>query len=143
MPYCELADIIAVIPEQTVINLTDDAGIGELNPDRLDPAIADAGAEIDSYCALRYTVPFDPVPAIIRKCAVDITVYNLYSRCAESIPESRKDRYKNATDLLKNIAKGVITLGEVPAPPANVQSAAQPQVTGNPRLFTRDGLKGY
>ncbi len=141
MAYCALADITATIPEQTVTNLTDDSGTGEADQGKVTAAIADADAEIDSYCAARYTVPFSPVPAVIRKCSVDVSVYNLYSRCAESIPDSRKERYKNAIELLKNIAKGVVTLGEVPSPATNPESAGRPEITSSTRLFTRDTMK--
>jgi len=141
MVYCALADITATIPAQTVINLTDDSDVGAVDQAKVTAAIADADAEIDSYCAARYTVPFSPVPAVIRKCSADIAVYNLYSRCAESIPESRKERYKNALELLKNIAKGIVTLGEVPAPAANPESAGRPEISGPPRIFTRDTMR--
>ena len=140
--YCTLTDITALIPEQTVINLTDDSGIGVIEQASVDAAISDAAAEIDSYCAARYQVPFNPVPAVIVKVAVDIAVYNLYSRCAEKIPESRQERYKNAIDLLKSISKGVVTLGVVPAPEANPQGSNRPEITSNPRLFSRESLRG-
>lgn len=140
--YCTLADITALIPEQTVINLTDDSGIGVVEQSAVDAAISDADAEVDSYCAARYQVPFSPVPAVIVKVSVDIAVYNLYSRCAEKIPESREARYKNAIALLKEIAKGVVTLGQVPAPETTPQGSGRPEITSNPRLFTRDTLRG-
>lgn len=145
--YCTLTDITALIPEQTVINLTDDSGIGVIEQASVDAAISDADAEIDSYCAGRYLVPFGSalgttVPAVIVKVSVDVAIYNLYSRCAEKIPESREARYKNAIALLKEIAKGVVTLGQVPAPEANPQGSNRPETVSSPRLFTRESLRG-
>jgi phage gp36-like protein len=142
MAYCTLNDITQAVPVTTVINLTDDAGSGAVDQGKVDTAIADAAAEIDSYCATRYTVPFAVVPAIIRKTAADIAVYNLYSRCAEKVPETREARYKASVKLLENISKGIVTLGEVPAPPALPQNAATPEITSAERLFTRTTMKG-
>ncbi|MBV6343462.1 DUF1320 domain-containing protein, partial [Candidatus Magnetobacterium casense] len=64
MPYSTLADIKKLIPEDSVIQLTDDEGLGVTNQTRIDEAIAGADGEIDSYCGSRYTVPFSPVPDI-------------------------------------------------------------------------------
>ena len=141
MPYSALADITALIPERTVINLTDDSGLGVPDQVKVDAAIADADAEIDGYCAGRYTVPFDPVPAVIRKCSADIAIYNLYSRCAESIPESRKDRYKNCLELLKNIARGIVTIGETAAPPP--VSTGGGKVSAPERIFSAEKMETY
>lgn len=143
MAYSNLSDITATTPEQTVINLTDDSGVGVVDQDKVSAAIADADAEIDSYCAARYTVAFDPVPAVIRKCSVDIAVYNIYSRYAEKVPETREARYKNAIKLLENIAKGVVTLGEVPAPPTNPQGSNRPELCSNERIFSRETMRDY
>lgn len=143
MAYATLSDITATIPEQTIINLTDDSGVGVVDQDKVVAAIADADAEIDSYCAARYTVPFEPVPAVIRKCSVDIAMYNLFSRCGEKVPENRESRYKNAIKLLENIAKGVVTLGEVPAPPSNPQGSNRPEIVSNERIFTRETMRDY
>jgi len=168
MPYCALADITALIPAQTVVNLADDAAVvtvamlttaaaggsmtGYTEAQRtattaalakVTVCIADADAEIDSYCAARYLTPFDPVPPVIVKCSVDIAIYNLYSRCAEKIPETRAERYKNTIDLLKSISKGVVTLGVVPVPEANPQGGGKPLITSNARIFTRESMRDY
>ena len=41
--YCALSDIIDQVPEQKVIELTDDENTGEVNQARVDKAIATAG----------------------------------------------------------------------------------------------------
>jgi len=142
MAYCTLENITNTVPEQTIINLTDDAAVGVIDPVKVDTAIADAEAEVDSYCATRYQVPFAVVPPIVRKITTDIAIYNLYSRCAETVPEIRETRYKSAIKLLENIAKGIVALGELPAPAAAPQSSVTLEVTSNPRLFTRDTTRG-
>lgn len=141
MAYSTLADMTATTPEQAVINLTDDSGVGVVDQDKVSAAIADADAEIDSYCAARYTVPFDPVPAVVRKCSVDIAVYNIYSRYAEKVPETREARYKNAIKLLENIAKGVVTIGETVAPPP--VSSGGGKVSAPGRIFSAEKMESY
>src|SRR3990167_4705560 len=112
MPYSTLTDMKKLIPETAIIQLTDDENVGSVNQARVDEAIAQADAEIDSYCGGRYTVPFTTVPDICRKISVDIAIYNLYSRRVEEIPETRAERYKNAMRQLEGIASGKITIGE-------------------------------
>lgn len=111
---------------------------------RVNEAIAQADAEIDTYCATRYTVPFTTVPETAKKCSVDIAIYNLYSRRVEEIPEARSDRYKNCIRLLEAIAKGTISIGETPEPTANESTvAAESNKTSSDRIFTRDKMKGF
>ena len=138
--YSTIDDLKKAIPEATLLQLTDDDSLGVIDEAKVTEAIAAADGEIDSYCAARYTVPFDPAPAIIGKYSVDIAIYNLYSRIVETIPDTRNDRYKNAIRALEQIAKGVITLGQVPAPPEKSSAAAE--ITSSTRLFTRDSMKG-
>ena len=72
MAYCVLDDLKEKISEEELIQLTDDEETGLIVTSRTDRAISDADALIDGYCGRRYSVPLDPVPAIIRKFSVDI-----------------------------------------------------------------------
>lgn len=143
MAYCTLTDIKKLIPETLIIQLTDDENIGTVNQSRVDEAIAQADAEIDSYCGGRYAVPFTTVPDIAKKISVDIAIYNLYSRRVESLPETRADRYKNAIRQLEGIAKGLVSIGEQPEPPAPDTGGTQINVTSNDRVFTRETLGNF
>jgi phage gp36-like protein len=140
MPYCTQTDLLEQISSKELISCTDDANAGTVDTSAVDRAIADADAEIDGYCSGRYTVPFSPVPAIIRKLSVDIAVYNVYSR-RRGAPESRKQRYDNAIAFLKSISSGEVSLGaDDPEPPTQNH---QPQFAGNDRIFTRDKMSGF
>jgi phage gp36-like protein len=143
MPYCTLTDIKKMIPEAVVIQLTDDEGLGAVVESRVNEAIAQADAEIDSYCGTKYAVPFSAVPDIVKKCSVDLAIYNLYSRRVEEIPGTRADRYKNAIRQLEGIAKGLISIGEDPAPAGASDSGAEVNVSSEDRIFTRDKLAGF
>ncbi len=116
MSYCDQDDILEQISESELIDLTDDIGAGSVNDAVLARAIADADAEIDSYCGARYTVPFSPTPLMIRRMSVDIAVWRLFTRRGVEAP-GRKEQYDNAIRFLKDVAKGLVTIGaDAPAP---------------------------
>lgn len=108
--YCTFEDIKKLVPENMLIMATDDDNVGAVNEQRLNESIAQADAEIDLYCETRYEVPFTTVPPVVKKCSVDIAIYNLYSRKVEAIPETRSTRYKDAIRLLRGIADGSVSL---------------------------------
>lgn len=120
MPYCTLGDITARLDEELLIQLTDDEGIGIVNESRVTATIAEADSEIDSYLSGRYTVPLDPVPAVIKKLSADIAIWNLYSR-REKVEEAREKRYDAAIKLLRAISDGKATLGVDPEPSGGEQ----------------------
>jgi len=139
--YCTLDDIKAKLPEETILQLTDDDNLGEIDQVKIEAAIAEADSEIDGYCSVKYTVPFAVVPAVIKKVSVDLAIYHLYARRVEVMPEVRDRNRSNAVGLLKDISKGLVKLGEVAAT-APVQPQQSPVITSSPRLFGRDKMKG-
>ena len=140
MPYCTQSDLLEQISETELIGLSDDAGAGAIDATVIARSIADADAEIDTYCASRYTVPFATVPAMIRKVSVDVAIYNLFAR-RRGAPDDRKERYKNALRFLEAVAKGDVTLG-ADDPEAASQNHA-PQMSSGTRIFTRDKMSGF
>lgn len=143
MAYCELNDIKKMIPETALIQLTDDTGTGVASQDAVNEAIAQADAEINAYCGAKYSVPFTTVPDVIRKASVDMAIYNLYSRRAEEIPQTRADRYKNVVRLLENISRGTISIGIDPEPAEKSEGASESNRPLCERVFNRDKLRGF
>ena len=153
MAYCTLTDIKAQLPEEIIIQLTDDenlepAAIDASHTDhaaittRIDEAIEAADAEIDGYCATRYAVPFADVPGVVNKLSVELAVY--YLHCRRDVPESVERRYEKAVARLKDIANGKFTLGVDPAPTGSVAAdASETNKPVNDRVFTRESLKGF
>ena len=78
MSYSSKEDLIKYIPEQFLIELTNDAGGAVALDDIIERAIEDADAEIDLYCGKKYTVPFTDALVtsnpVIRKLSVDIAI---------------------------------------------------------------------
>lgn len=142
MAYSTIDDIRKLLPEQELIALTDDEALGVVNQGRVDEAIAQADAEVDSYCAVRYSVPVAPVPALLRKFSVDIALYSLYSRAVQSAPEVRAERYRATVRQLEGISKGTLTLGVEEAEAAD-SSGAETNKTEDTSVFTRKGMEGF
>lgn len=143
MSYSSLSDIKKLIPEETIVQLTDDGAIGSIDEAVVNEAIAQADAEIDSYCGGRYKVPLSPAPNVARKLSADIAIHTLYSRRSDVIPQARLERYRSAVGLLEGISKGTISLGIDPAPPASADNRAETNVEADRNVFSRDSLEGF
>ena len=135
MAYCTQADLLEQISQDKLIQLTDDDDAGIVDSDMVTRAIADADAEIDSYCGTKYDIPFSPVPVMIRKVSVDIAIYNLYAR-RQGAPEDRKERYDDAISFLKDIAKGIASLGS-DAPSVDDDAGPEATTVKSDRVFSR------
>ena len=141
MAYCTQTDLLEQISEDKLKQLTDDADTGSIDTSVVERAIENADSLIDSYCGVKFAVPFSTVPAIIRAISTDIAIYNLYSR-GIGAPETIKERYDEMVDFLKDVAKGRATLGE--NDPDGVPSESnKPEISGSDRIFSRDKLKGW
>ena len=144
MAYCTQSDILEQLDEDILVQLTDDADAGVVDTSVVTRAIADAAAEIDSYCGTRYDLPFSPVPVMVRKISVDIAIYNLYAR-RKGAPEARQKRYDDAVKTLRDVSKGLVSPG---ADAPSVDDDAGPEITTvkRDRVFsvgkTSDGSSG-
>lgn len=142
MSYCTQAEIETAISTDIVIQLTDDDNIGEIVEANVTAAIARADAEIDGYCAVKYSVPFTTVPAVVAGLSLDMSIYYLYKR--RTVSEDVQKAYDNAIARLKDIAKGLLSLGVDPPPAASTTAdGAECNKTASDRIFTRDTLKGF
>ncbi|MBW2673866.1 MAG: DUF1320 domain-containing protein [Deltaproteobacteria bacterium] len=133
MSYALKADILEQLDEDILIQLTDDTDAGTVDDDMVTRAIADADAEIDGYCGTRYDVPFSPVPVMIRKLSVDIAIYNLYAR-RKGVPEDRQKRYDNALRFLRDVSRGLISMGS-DAPAMDTDSGPEATTKKSDRIF--------
>lgn len=137
MAYSVKADILELLPESVLIQLTDDENLKEVRDSRVNEGIEQADAVIDSYISGKYTTPVSPVPNLIKAFSVNIAIYNLYSRRVETMPEARRDRYNDAIKQLDAISKGTMTLGTAPG----VTAVGEIQINttyDDDRIFTRE-----
>ncbi|PKN05552.1 MAG: hypothetical protein CVU74_01095 [Deltaproteobacteria bacterium HGW-Deltaproteobacteria-9] len=141
MAYCILADIKKALSEEIIKQLTDDDNIGEIISANVTKAIARADAEIDGYCAVKYAVPFTTVPPVVAGLSLDMSIYYLYKR--RTVSEDVQKSYDNAIARLKDIAKGLLSLGVDPPPAASTSEGAESNKSVSDRIFTRDSMKGF
>lgn len=113
MRYCTLADIAKAIPPVTLLQLSNDDPAAQ-QPDEsvIEDAVRAACELTDGYLRGRYSLPFDPVPTVLRDAAISLVRYTLYSRRPETdLPDAVKDDRRNTIKLLESIRDGVVTLG--------------------------------
>jgi phage gp36-like protein len=141
MAYCTRQDLVDRIGEELLVEASDLERTGVANEARITRAIADADAEIDAYAQARYSVPLAGPPDMIRKIAVDLALYGLFSARGidpESADRSIVDGHRAALQFLDRLSRGHVTIGV--ATPAKDEGAS---VTAPSRIFTRDGMEGW
>lgn len=142
MAYCTLTDILTVIPEQELINLTvDEPGEDDVvNEAIFEECAAAADSLINGYLRARYTLPLSVVPAFLKTIGTDITAYRLYLRRPCNIPEQIKFNYETALKQLLALKKGDILLETPNESPDGQMPAQKPAFrvnkTANDRIFT-------
>jgi len=134
MAYCSEDDLLKMIPQADLADLTVESG--EV-PDSLIiiDAISKAGAEIDSYLGVKYVVPMATPPDRVKALAVDLAIYQLYSR-RSIVPPVWQQRHDAAVAFLKQVVAGQMVIvgpqGEMPTVAKEVTDA-----TSAIRAFTR------
>jgi len=140
MAYCELEDILKMMPPEDLAELTAEAG-EEPDPEVVAQAIARADSEIDSYLAVRYVLPLSSVPERVKGLSLDLAIYHLYSR-RSVMPEVRRDRYRDAVAFLQEVAAGRARLeGPEGEPAPALQEVAE--VKSATRTFSRGSQEDW
>ena len=136
--YCTQAGMVARFGEVELIRLTDTNDTGAMDSAPIEAALSDASDEIDTYLAVRHSLPLASTPDILVRLCADIARYRLYD---DRMLDEVEKRYDDSVKLLKDIARGSAQL------PIQQQSAATGEVvtTRNreDRAFTHDTLKDF
>lgn len=141
--YWTLADLEAAVTRRRLIETTNDEDpteTGDIDLVKVDEAIGRAGDIIDSYIGKRFTLPLPlPVPTLLSRLAVDITVHSLYARVQDGeMAQGVKNRYDAAIRLLELIQRGDASLG-VPTAESTADPVT-PLVSHPPAVFTAGRL---
>ena len=137
MAYCTQNDLLTLIPQQELAELTTDSGD---TPDSqvVAEAIQRAEAEIDSYLGMRYGLPLTSVPDQVKGLSMDMALYHLYSRRSVA-PAVRLQKYEAAVAFLKLLAAGEAVLEEAGDPASGGdQVQAGVEFSSATRIFSRD-----
>lgn len=135
-------DLENAISDERLVDLTDDDRTGQVNMTAVNDAIRDACAEFDSYAGVKYAVPVATVTDEIKRICKQLWICHLYERRPGTVPEDIEKLRERMTSTLKDIARGLKSLGVDPAPAAASQASSVNKTT-NDRVFTRGSMKGF
>lgn len=77
---------------------------------RVDQALLDAAAEIDSYLGARFALPIAEPPPVLTRIACDIAIYRLFETARDDDVKDSRKRYEDAIRWLKAAADGEVAL---------------------------------
>lgn len=103
-------------------------------------ALSDAEDLINSYVAVKYALPLTTVPAALKRISCDFARYFMYK---EVIPEELEKKYEQNLAFLKDIARGVVSLGDFSTGETPQQSGDVIFSGSSARLFSHKQLKGF
>lgn len=139
MTYATQADLETRFKHQELVELTDEANLGVIDAAAVAVALADADAEINGYLAGRYALPLTQTSPELVRLACDIARYKLYDARATELV---KARYDDAIAKLRDVAKGVASLGiDQASQPVNVTGGAS--ISSGGRDFGRAGRSSW
>ncbi|CCV46722.1 TPA: DUF1320 domain-containing protein [Yersinia enterocolitica] len=106
-------------------------------------ALTATDEEINSLLSRRFKVPLETtVPSMLNRQAISIAFYWLADRDNQATELVRK-RYEDAIKVIKEIANGTRDLGLPTLEQPTETTSGKVIMTGeNPRIFTRNSLKG-
>lgn len=139
--YATRSDMVLAFGERECVSLTDRAFTGNIDDEVLDGALNRASAEIDSYLAGRYPVPWSDTPRILVGRCCDIARYLLCGAGTQMTEEVRL-RYEDAIRYLERVADGRITLGKMPDGQVVQQTSSGARFQSAGRAFDRGSTGG-
>lgn len=140
MPYCTQDDLLNQLTEAEMIQLTDDAGAGSVDSNKVDSALNGASATIDAYAGARYSLPLQPSEKVKQLC-VDLAVYELEKR-RRRIREATLAARDAALSFLRDLALGRAVLDQpIGAQPQATE--ADVKKTDTERVFSDENLEGF
>lgn len=143
--YATVSDMIARFGETQIIRLSrpEDRTAETVDEEKVNIALADAGAVIDGYIRGRYAAPIAAPPAEIIRAACILARYDLaqgeQTDPSEEMSKSRKD----IISWLENIAKELVNLDVPAAAPAGPAVNSGPRMSDRPRIFSDHSLRGF
>lgn len=145
MPYVTNADIEERLGTAKYVQLTDDAGSGAADVDKVNEARLAAEGEVNSYLARRYAVPIDltvhpEVADVLKSFVLDVIEYRLYSR-RPPIPQDVIAKRSHAVSWLRQVAEGTVALPAMQSIAENPAIGLSGEGTSSVRVFSRDDLR--
>ena len=144
--FVDLTYIQNIIQSRDLIALTNDDGSNAtaVNTTVLDAIVIRAESRIKGFVQTKYSLPFTTVPETVKSLTLDLVRYYLYERKSK-IDANLQVLYENTIDILKQIARGVITLDTEPGENAFQTDDTQSlvSVSSEEVPFTDEKLEGF
>lgn len=138
--YALEADLTAYFGSEQLLIAADRDASGTADTGVVTAGLTAATEEIDSYLAVRYDLPLAAVPGVLTRICCDLAMYHM-SIASSSITEDKETRYNNGVKWLRDVSKGIASLGPEEAEVA-VQDEATISADSEDRLFTRTKMAG-
>lgn len=110
--YATVADVKAMLDNNTLLQLTDDTGIGEVADLVIIEALTSAQAEVDATLQVRMQLPLADPPQLLRTLTLDLALGRLYMRRGLDTAEALQRRIDNANRILGQIRDGKLSIGQ-------------------------------
>lgn len=140
MSYALESDLEEYFGEQQLLIASDRDGDGVADTGVIEAGLASADEEIDSYLAVRYDLPLAFTPKVLKRVCCDLAMYHM-SVGHHSMTEDKETRYNNGVKWLRDLSKGVVSLG-VQEEQVEVQDEAEVSSSSETRIFTRTTMSG-
>lgn len=148
--YCTLEDLLTQIREEVLLRVAGNDD-GEFIPAVIDNGINQAQSEIDAYCRGRYKVPFTDVPVMVRKLAIDMAIFHIFSGYGFNFASDSADRiilvrYEKAIDFLKQVAAEKVDLTGGSSSSTTDEhgvGSGNLRIKSEPRIFGRDKMGSF
>jgi phage gp36-like protein len=145
MAYVSHADIEERLGTATYVQLTDDAGTGSADLDKITEAQLAAEGEVNSFLGRRYAVPINltnhsELSGLLKSITLDLIEFRLHARRP---PVASDIRYKReaAMNWLRGVASGQWVLPSSSEIDANTGSGILGEATGPDRVMTSEELE--
>ncbi len=133
--YIAIDDLQTAFGAAEILALTDRDDDGTPDPDIADDAINSACSEMDGYfVGGGYTVPLAPVTPVVKRIALNVARYYLYTDAA---PDIVTQNYQAAVKWLKDVAAGAVRLGTDAAGAAPAIEGHETTIVAAPNPFAR------
>jgi len=145
MAYASCADVEERLGTAVYVQLTDDAGTGSADEEKVVEALAGSEGEVNSYLGRRYAVPVDPageaeLAALLKSVALDLAVCRLHAR-RSPVPADVQRRREEAIQWLVRVAAGQAVLPAGAVLRDNAALGPRVGMSGDGRVMTREQLE--
>lgn len=142
MTYATKQDLIDRFGELELLQRTDRVNVPQttIDDEVVNEALNDASSTADGYLAAKYALPLATTPARLVKVTCDMARYYLHGEAAS---DAVRKAYEDAIAWLKDVSKGIVSLGLTAAGEATPAATGGPQICAQPGTFTRKTLEDF